>query len=627
MILGRRRITKKNRIASLDVLRAIALFMICFYHWFAYRGTYVGVVIFFALSGYLFTSKQLINTNVLDIFNATKRRITKIYPSLLTVILVSTIITLIINKGLESTYKQSVIASIFAYNNFYQIFSKLSYFDNFGMLLPLTHIWALSLQFQLYLVVPFLVLLMKKLNFNNKKISVVFFGLSFISAIIMAVNFGIGTDLSKIYYDFSTRAFTFFVASAVAVYFHKKRITKKEKKTIRILGILGLLTILHYSLAIDYTSPANYYGYMYIVSILFSFTILQFSRVDAKFFENKKIKLILHPILKLGQHQYQYYLWQYPIMLFTREIFKWSKLSFLQQFFLQLIVLILVSETTYQLFENGKITGIIKDFWKEKVELRYKKKIFRNEKLKKFIFNYNLIFIIITALILLFSPVYENNDLREMKSIQKGDIVEQKPKLTETQAKRVNTLVLLEQLKQAKNGKVTAKQNLDEHERIYGQLPSDGRNVLFIGDSVLEMAKNGLKEKYPNSIIDTHVGRQFKELPKLLEQYGKEGKIGEIVVVALGTNGAIFKKDMEKSLEMLRGKKVFLINVVVPHSWEKRVNVELKKTVDANVNVRLIDWYEAAKGEKEYFYNDGAHPKPQAVKKYIDMIYSALSED
>ena len=50
---------KKERITSIDILRALALFMICFYHWFSYMGTYIGVVIFFALSGYLVTSGLL----------------------------------------------------------------------------------------------------------------------------------------------------------------------------------------------------------------------------------------------------------------------------------------------------------------------------------------------------------------------------------------------------------------------------------------------------------------------------------------------------------------------------------------------------------------------------------------
>ena len=158
----------KDRIIALDILRAIAVFMICFYHWFSYKGTYIGVVVFFALSGYLFTKNQLSNRNMKDILKGSVRRIEKIYPSLLVVILFSTLGVYLVNDGLELKFKYSVLASIFGYNNIYQILSKISYFDNFGMLMPLTHIWALSFQLQMYILIPIVILVFKKMKFTNK---------------------------------------------------------------------------------------------------------------------------------------------------------------------------------------------------------------------------------------------------------------------------------------------------------------------------------------------------------------------------------------------------------------------------------------------------------------------------
>lgn len=615
------KLAKKDRIVALDILRAAALFMISFYHWFSYKGTYVGVVVFFALSGYLFTGRQLTNRNVLDIWNATERRIAKIYPSLITVILISTVITLIINRGLEETYKQSVVASMFSYNNFYQIKSNLSYFDNFGMLLPLTHIWALSLQFQLYLTVPFLVLILKKLKMNNRKISAVFAVLSLASAIIMAVSYAKGEDLSKIYYSFSTRAFSFLIASAIAVFYQNRRITDmKEIKIIRILGIAGIVSLIHYSMAIDYTSPLNYYGYMYITSILISFTIVQLSRVDTHIFENRRLTALLTPVLRLGQHQYQYYLWQYPIMLFSRELFKWSKLGFAETFLFQLAVLVMVSETSYQLFENNKITGIIKRLWYEKVERKYDRQIFRNEKLKKLVFNYNLIFIILTALILMVSPVYENRDLIEMKNMQQSRAGEGKSFF------EVQTEKMSEDIRRLTDRKNMAQQKNAEQKKIDSASVKAAPGILFIGDSVLELVRVNLEKKYPDAVIDTQIGRQFRELPGILEKYIEERRVGETVVIALGTNGAISGKDMEKTLQLLKGRQIYTVNVVVPHSWEKSVNRELEKVSRENGNVRLVDWYGLSKGKKEYFYNDGVHPKPEAAKKYANMISSALGK-
>ena len=128
---------KNRRIEEIDVLRAAALIMICLYHWFTYKGMYVGVIIFFALSGYLFTSSLL--SRDFSCFNVIKRRMSKIYPALLTVILVSTIVLIIMNGGLEEKYKNSAFFSVIGLNNIYQIISGISYFDSYNIILPLTH--------------------------------------------------------------------------------------------------------------------------------------------------------------------------------------------------------------------------------------------------------------------------------------------------------------------------------------------------------------------------------------------------------------------------------------------------------------------------------------------------------
>ena len=172
---------KSRRIAGIDILRAVALIMICFYHWFLYKGMYVGVIVFFALSGYLFTSSLL--SRDFSCFDIVRKRISRIYPALLTVILVSTVVLLIMNGGLETKYKNSAFFSIIGLNNIYQIISGISYFDSYNIVLPLTHIWALSFQIQMYILFPFILKGLKRLKLGNLQISFIFFGVSILSAL------------------------------------------------------------------------------------------------------------------------------------------------------------------------------------------------------------------------------------------------------------------------------------------------------------------------------------------------------------------------------------------------------------------------------------------------------------
>ena len=592
---------KKERITSIDILRALALFMICFYHWFSYMGTYIGVVIFFALSGYLVTSGLL--QKDFSVWKFIKRRMEKIYPSLIVVITVSSVIVFFINGGLEWKYKMSAFASIAGLNNIYQIVSKMSYFDNFGMMMPLTHVWALSFQLQMYILFPFILKGLKKMKLQNRTIGIIFLSVSMASAAWMGYKFYMGSDFSRIYYGTDTRAFAFFVAAGIACFYCDREIVKKgEKVLIYLLGISGIILIIMFSIFIDYRNKYNYYGLMFLVSILITYTIVLLTKQEIKKWNNPLVNRLLTPAVKLGQHQYQYYLWQYPIMIFSKEFFKWLDIDFNSKFLIQLCFLFIISELCYYLFEKNEFS-IIK------------------------IVNYIIFGFVFGFLIA--APIYVNEDLEEMKKIQSGmNPAETEKEKESSNADKTSQSGTSEQKADLENNQnqSSEKENTGQ-EKTPDELKKDERSILFIGDSVLDMTKFDLKKIYPNSIIETKIGRQFYELPDLLAYYAKTGKMRKIVVIALGTNGTIYKKDMEKVMKTLEGHEVYLISTVMPDSWQKSVNEEIMNASLQHSNVKVIDWYSFAKNKREYFYKDGTHPKPDAAKKYVDLIYSVVSKN
>ena len=592
---------KKERITSIDILRALALFMICFYHWFSYMGTYIGVVIFFALSGYLVTSGLL--QKDFSVWKFIKRRMEKIYPSLIVVVMVSSVVVFFINGGLEWKYKMSAFASIAGLNNIYQIVSKMSYFDNFGMIMPLTHIWALSFQLQMYILFPFILKGLKKIKLQNKTIGIIFILVSVVSAAWMGYKFYMGSDFSRIYYGTDTRAFAFFVAAGIACFYCDREIVKKgEKVLIYLLGISGIILIIMFSIFIDYRNKYNYYGLMFLVSILITYTIVLLTKQEIKKWNNPLVNRLLTPAVKLGQHQYQYYLWQYPIMIFSKEFFKWLDIDFNSKFLIQLCFLFIISELCYYLFEKNEFS-IIK------------------------IVNYIIFGFVFGFLIA--APIYVNEDLEEMKKIQSGmNPAEMEKEKESSNADKTSQTGTSEQKTDLENNQnqSSEKENPGQ-EKTPDELKKDERSILFIGDSVLDMTKFDLKKIYPNSIIETKIGRQFYELPDLLAYYAKTGKMRKIVVIALGTNGTIYKKDMEKVMKTLEGHEVYLISTVMPDSWQKSVNEEIMNASLQHSNVKVIDWYSFAKNKREYFYKDGTHPKPDAAKKYVDLIYSVVSKN
>jgi len=564
-------------------------------------GTYIGVVIFFVLSGYLVTSGLL--QKDFSVWKFIKKRMEKIYPSLIAVVMVSSVVVFFINGGLEWKYKMSAFASIAGLNNIYQIVSKMSYFDNFGMIMPLTHIWALSFQLQMYILFPFILKGLKKMKLQNRTIGIIFLSVSMASAAWMGYKFYMGSDFSRIYYGTDTRAFAFFVAAGIACFYCDREIVKKgEKVLIYLLGISGIILIIMFSIFIDYRNKYNYYGLMFLVSILITYTIVLLTKQEIKKWNNPLVNRLLTPAVKLGQHQYQYYLWQYPIMIFSKEFLKWLDIDFNSKFLIQLCFLFIISELCYYLFEKNE-SSIIK------------------------IVNY-IIFGFVSGF-LIAAPIYVNEDLEEMKKIQSGmNPAETEKEKESSNADKTSQSGTSEQKADLENNQnqSSEKENPGQ-EKTPDELKKDERSILFIGDSVLDMTKFDLKKIYPNSIIETKIGRQFYELPDLLAYYAKTGKMRKIVVIALGTNGTIYKKDMEKVMKTLEGHEVYLISTVMPDSWQKSVNEEIMNASLQHSNVKVIDWYSFAKNKREYFYKDGTHPKPDAAKKYVDLIYSVVSKN
>lgn len=467
---------KNGRIAEIDVLRAAALIMICLYHWFTYKGMYVGVIIFFALSGYLFTSSLL--SKDFSCFGVIKKRISKIYPALLTVILVSTIVLVIMNRGLEEKYKNSAFFSIIGLNNIYQIISGISYFDSYNIILPLTHIWALSFQIQMYIFFPFLLKGLKKLKLKDEFIGIIFFGISILSAFLMGYKYYKGADISRIYYGTDTRAFTFFVGAAVAMFYNKKEISEEsEKIKVLLAGMAGIFVSIIFALTIDYKNPVSYYGLLYLISVLVTFSAVLFTKLKLKNLKNPLLSGMTNVLSLLGRREYHYYLWQYPLMIFMREIFKWSKVGFLSQFILEILILIIISEISYFVFEKKNLK----------------------------VSNYAMSGIII--MLLLFAPLYKNKDLEEMKTVQQ----QIKEETVKESKKEIPVAEKTEKVEDKKEEK-SQEEEKPKSENI------DDRNIVFIGDSVLEMTKIELEKKYPNAIIDVKIGRQFSELAGLLTE-------------------------------------------------------------------------------------------------------------
>ena len=147
---------------EIDGLRAIAVIPVVFFHagFDLFSGGYVGVDVFFVISGYLITTiifKELEN-KTFSLANFYERRARRILPALIFVIIITTILSFVfLTKSELSGYFRSIIATLLFFSNFY--FWKTSpYFSAESDLEPLLHTWSLSIEEQFYVVFPLLMI-------------------------------------------------------------------------------------------------------------------------------------------------------------------------------------------------------------------------------------------------------------------------------------------------------------------------------------------------------------------------------------------------------------------------------------------------------------------------------------
>ena len=597
----------KKRSIGIDIIKAISLISVIIYHLYEYKGTYIGVVLFFVISGYLIT--EVLYERDDSYFKFIKRRYIKIFPPLIAVLTLSYLAFYYFYGFINIKLIFNSLSSLFGLSNIYQIYSGMSYFERSGDLFPLLHTWSLSIEIQFYIIFPFLIYLFKKMKLNVKFIAAIIIILSLISGSIMIYKEYMNYDISAIYYGTDTRIFSILIGSAFYFLFKNKKLNPKRANILSYV-FLGIIVVI--TLSVDYSSKSNYYGFLYLISILGGFITVTSLKTGFLDFKGP----IAKPLSKLGEHSYVYYLWQYPIMIYSLEYFKWSDIDYNYTVILQIIILIILSEISYKFLIESRQGSII---------------------LRR-------IFLVIYVAILVFLPISTESNSEEVQNRANEidnnlgtnnfnntahDNTKKEYKIDDIDYIAEKLLKEIARFKEQQDKKIEKKvdetvEKEEDKDKVDNSIEAE--DYTFIGDSVMKMGEPYIKEIFKDANIDAKVSRQFTDLPKVLEALKDSKKLKNIVVIHLGTNGVINKESFESSMKLLEGKTVYLMNTVVPKPWEKSVNKSLEEWSADYSNITIIDWHKYAKGEKKLFYKDATHPKPEGAKKYAEFILESIKE-
>ena len=331
---------------DIDGLRAIAIFLVLFYHldFSLFKNGFIGVDIFFVISGYLITHSIIreIEAKTFSIISFYHKRFRRIFPSLLVVLLTSLLLGLfLLPPPTLKDLNESALATLYFFSNFL-FHNQSGYFDTIAQLKPLLHTWSLAVEEQFYLIVPLFVIF-------NRSIKLFYF-LVIIAFFISIFLFFQNNNLSSKFFLPQYRVWQISIGSLCAFFeFYKYFFIKKIPTNFSYLGILLII------ISLIFVNKIEWPNYKILLPIAGAVLII---------LNNNQNKILNNYFLTfIGKRSYSIYLVHYPIISFATYYIGF-KLSSYQ--IILVIILILISSLVlyskvekYFILTNQKIKNTI----------------------------------------------------------------------------------------------------------------------------------------------------------------------------------------------------------------------------------------------------------------------------
>ncbi|MBQ0140296.1 MAG: acetyltransferase [Kurthia sp.] len=627
--------SKRRYISGLDGLRAISVLAVILYHlhikWI--DGGFLGVTVFFVLSGYLITD-LLVNeyekTGKIDFKAFWIKRFRRLLPALtVMLIVIGTWITLFQRSFLVGL-RGEILAAFTYISNWYYVFQEHSYFTKFAPPSPLQHMWSLAVEEQFYIIWPILMLIALKFIPSKGKLAVLILLLSFVSTEAMAFMFTPDEDPSRVYFGTDTRAFSILLGAALAIVWPSAKlsanVTNDLKRTLNIAGVVSLLALLLMMVVIQEDGSFLYYGGMYLASavtaVLIAVIVHPASSIG-KLFSFK-------PLLWIGTRSYGIYIWHFPIIVLLGIAVKTETIS-TTKILLALALTFILSLLSWKYIEDPIRKGEWRN-WLAAIRNKTWSWKWKEQTIVGRVASISITCILIIFVTgMIYQPVPEASHTNALQKHLQQEDEKNKKEQTEAQKKKAEEKALkIAQAEKIAAEKAAKKAAADKVSQERAKFKSDVANakiilsskeVTAIGDSVLLSASSPLTEFIPRIDIHAEVGEQVHTAIEKLKELNEDDKIADIVLIDLGSNGLFKEKQWQEIYSILGTKRqIYLMNVRVPRSWQDSVNETVKNATATHKNVHEIDWYHATSGKKELFYDDKIHPNVDGGQYFASLV-------
>jgi peptidoglycan/LPS O-acetylase OafA/YrhL len=624
---------------GIDGLRAVSVLAVCVYHYYALGGLgtagptpggFMGVEVFFVISGYLITAlllREHRHSGTISLREFWVRRARRLLPALFVLLAVGIVYTVVWRRDLLGTLKGDVVAALTYTSNWWQMAADRSYVAE-GTPELLKHLWSLAIEEQFYLLwPPLLALALRRLGRGRTVLAMVGTALAstlLMAALVPAAAAGVPLDASDVYYSTLTRLSGLLLGGVLAFAWTPDRLVGRPGRGAGIVldaaGLVGLYLLWRSFRSFHFDDASTFRGGFLYVDVA---TLLV---VGAVVHPASRLGRLLgaRPLQWIGLRSYGLYLWHYPIFAVTRPVADngwWWPVTLVVRVGLTLAA----TETSYRYVETPIRQGVIGDYLHR---VRAARGV-RRRRLARRGFA--------TALLASLVAVGLGTGLANAEPrVERVHGIDDAAQENE-QGDRPDPAALA-----AISGRVTSTTRLQPTATTTPLAPGGTTvptavptttpttvppppppppAVLGIGDSVMLGAKRELEATVAGMVVDGVVSRQFAHAIPVLEVYAQQGVLPPIVVVHLGTNGRFGDGEFDHMMSVIGpDRTAFFLTARMPRSWEAEVNGTLAAGVSRHTNAQLIDWRQYAGCHSDWFANDGFHVTDVGAQAYASFV-------
>ena len=598
------------RVTGLDGIRAIAVLLVMLFHLSpgAVVGGFVGVDLFFVVSGFLITTlllREHARNGRIALAAFWRRRARRLLPALGVLLLVCCTAAYAVGGDVLIGLGQQVLGAVTFSSNWLFLAASSNYFDSTVPEL-FRNLWSLAVEEQFYLIWPLLLVLV--LVRLPRWVRIAGAGaLAVGSAVWMAVLWT-PDAATRVYYGTDTHFFGLALGAALA--FAATRLPTAALEWPRIargvLGIAGpvaLLGVVGIALVMNEDAQITFQGGLALVSVLGAITIATLLVPGTPL----AAPLDWAPLRWIGARSYGLYLWHWPVfLLVVAALPEWARDGVAGWMLggIALVITVAAAALSYAFVEqpirrNGfRATWAAFSGW------------FAGAR-------HQLVAGVWVVVLVLVGGIGTVGAIAADPGAGETEL------LVEAGQQALDEADQNEQL--APPGPAEGAGGAENPADDGPPQPVGGEQITAIGDSVMLAAAPTLQEKFPGIQIDAKVSRSIYVAPDMIKNLIRKDKLRKVLVLALGTNGPIDRDVLEKIRKLIGpDRQMVVVNVQAPRYWSDGVNVTLSAFALRYRDVELANWHDAIQPSLNLLAGDHIHFGSAGATVFSHTIRDAL---